>query len=391
MKSAVQFGAGSIGRGFMGQLFWEIGYGIVFVDVNDRLTGLLNERKAYTLRILDAETSKKRDVVIDGIRALDLKNRRAVAAAVSSASVISTAVGVENLPSVAGTFTEGIEARLRISAPPLDVYLCENSLHASEILKTAVFGSLKTGTKRWAEENVGFIQTAVMRIVPQTKEKSPADPLLVVSDAYHRLPFDNRARRAAPPPIEGLRPVEDFAAEMTKKLYTYNLAHAALGYLGGLKGFLYIHESFDDDTVVSQVEDALSESMSALITRYPENFESGEDGFIMRDIKLRFSNPLILDTVKRITKDPVRKLGPDERLIGSAKLCLSCGIKPESISRVCAAALLYGDPDDPAAAKLKSLVETEGVGEALRTVSQLDPGGWLARRIEAHYRSLKDR
>jgi mannitol-1-phosphate 5-dehydrogenase len=391
MKSALQFGAGNIGRGFMGQLFWEIGYGIVFVDVNERLTDLLNERKAYPLRILDAETRKKNDVVIDGVRALDLKNRNAVVAAVSSAAVISTAVGVENLPSIAGPLAEGIEARRRADAFSVDVYLCENSLHASEILKTAVFARLKAETKIWAQKNVGFIQTAVMRIVPQTKKKSTSDPLLVVSDAYHRLPFDNRARRAAPPPIEGLRPVEDFTAEMTKKMYTYNLAHAALGYLGGLKGFQYIHESFDDGMVVSQVEDALSESMSALIRRYPNNFESGEDGFIVRDIKLRFSNPLILDTVKRITRDPLRKLGPDERLIGSAKLCLSSGIKPEGISRVCAAALLYGDPDDPSSAKLQDLVETKGIGETLRIVSQVDPDGWLARKIEAHYRSLKGR
>jgi mannitol-1-phosphate 5-dehydrogenase len=389
MKSALQFGAGNIGRGFMGQLFWEVGYGIVFVDVNERLMDLLNERKAYPLRILDAETRKKNDIVIDGVRAVDLKNRSAVATAVASASVISTAVGVENLPSIAGPLAEGIEARRRAGAFSIDVYLCENSLHASEILKTAVFARLKAETKIWAEKNVGFIQTAVMRIVPQTRKKSTSDPLLVVSDAYHRLPFDNRARRAAPPPIEGLRPVEDFTAEMTKKMYTYNLAHAALGYLGGLKGFRYIHESFDDRTVVFQAEDALSESMSALIKRYPNNFEIGEDEFIVRDIKLRFSNPLILDTVKRITRDPLRKLGPDERLIGSAKLCLSSGIKPESISRVCAAALLYGDPDDPASVKLRDLVETKGIGETLRIVSQVDPDGWLARRIEAHYRSLR--
>ncbi|MBN2324600.1 MAG: hypothetical protein JXQ30_12765 [Spirochaetes bacterium] len=390
MKSAVVFGAGNIGRGFMGQLFWEIGYGIVFVDVNERLVGILNERKAYTLRILDAETRKEKDVVIDGIRAFDPKNRNAVEEAVLSAAVICTAVGVENLQPVAGLLAEGVEARRRDGAPPVDVYLCENSLHASEILKTAVFDRLKAETKRWAEENVGFIQTAVMRIVPQTSEKSSTDPLLVVSDAYHRLPFDNRARRAPQPPIEGLRPVEDFKAEMTKKLYTYNLAHAALGYLGGLKGYRYIHESFDDGEIVSRVEDALSESMSALIARYPENFEDGEEEFIVRDIKLRFSNPLIKDTVKRITRDPIRKLGPDERLIGSATLCLSCGIEPEGISLVCAAALLYGDPEDPAAAKLKRLLEEKGVGETLRAVSKLDPGGWLVRRIETHYRLLKD-
>jgi mannitol-1-phosphate 5-dehydrogenase len=34
VSTAVQFGAGNVGRGFVAQLFWESGMEVVFVEVN---------------------------------------------------------------------------------------------------------------------------------------------------------------------------------------------------------------------------------------------------------------------------------------------------------------------------------------------------------------------
>ncbi len=387
MKSAVQFGAGNIGRGFMGQLFWEIGYEIVFVDVRETVVKLLNEKKSYTLRILDAGTRKKSDITIGRFRAFTPQSQNEVAEAIALSDVMSTAVGVENLEDIAPLIAEGIRERFRRNSPPVDIYQCENSLHAAKILKSAVLDRLSGDLRIWAEENVGFIGTAVMRIVPAPAKSGGEDPLLVVSDAYHRLPYDNR-RRAAPPPIEGLRPVENFTAEMTKKLYTYNLAHAALGYLGKLKGRSYIHECVGDSDTVSVVEGALNESMDALVKKYPGNIGGEEKEEIIRDIKLRFSNPLIMDTIKRVGKDPVRKLGPDERLIGSANLCLSSGILPDNISCVCAAALLYDDPEDDVTVRLRRMVKADGVERTLKRISGVDPESRLGRDIIGHYNRL---
>ena len=388
MKSAVQFGAGNIGRGFMGQLFWEIGYEIVLVDVRETVVKLLNENKSYTLRILDAGTRKKSDITIGRFRAFTPKSQNEVTEAIALSDVMSTAVGVENLEDIAPLIAEGIRERFRRNSPPVDIYQCENSLHAAKILKSAVLDRLSGDLRIWAEENVGFIGTAVMRIVPAPAKSGGEDPLLVVSDAYHRLPYDNRRRRAPPPPIEGLRPVEDFTAEMSKKLYTYNLAHAALGYLGILKGRSYIHECVGDSDTVAVVEGALNESMDALIKKYPGNIGGEEKEEIIRDIKLRFSNPLIMDTIKRVGKDPVRKLGSDERLIGSAKLCLSSGILPDNISRVCAAALLYDDPKDGETVRLREMVKKDGVENVLKKISGVDPESRLGRCIVRHYRAL---
>ena len=49
MKKAIQFGAGNIGRGFIGGLLSEAGYHVVFADVNQEIVDKINEDKKYTI------------------------------------------------------------------------------------------------------------------------------------------------------------------------------------------------------------------------------------------------------------------------------------------------------------------------------------------------------
>ena len=47
-KSILIFGAGKIGRSFIGQLFGRAGYQIVFVDMDEALVRELNRRRPAT-------------------------------------------------------------------------------------------------------------------------------------------------------------------------------------------------------------------------------------------------------------------------------------------------------------------------------------------------------
>jgi mannitol-1-phosphate 5-dehydrogenase len=389
MNLAMQFGAGNIGRGFMGQLFFEAGYDTVFVDNNKELVADLTKARQYTLHLLDAYSKKEVDMVIRNFSALHTDQSEQIAESFSKAEVVGTAVGVKNLQAISHLIAEGIALRSREGQGPVDIYLCENAYSAAQDLKRAVYSSLAPGVVDWASRNIGFVGTSVARMVPAASNRFKGQgPLFVVADSYHRLPYDGNAVRAPRPPVEGMKAVRNFKAEVERKLFTYNLGHAALAYIGYLKGYSYVHEPFSDPYLFSIFEQALDETTRALLKMYPEALSADEQEEIREDVRLRFSNPMILDTVQRVARDPVRKLGPEDRLIGSAKLCLAQGIFPGKIAFICGAAFCYDYPEDAEAVKLQNMIEVRGIDGALQEVSGIDPESEFGKKIISSYQEL---
>jgi mannitol-1-phosphate 5-dehydrogenase len=251
-RVAVQFGAGNIGRGLMGQLFWEGSFDATFVDANASLVEQLNRQGSYPLRLLDAYSSSIHELTIEGFQSLDTGDQAAIAEAIADARIVATAVGVANLDAVSPLLAAGIRRRFEQKAGPLDIYLCENMLGAAATLSQRVISRLNGPTRVWAESNIGFVGTSVARIVGGAGVQSPGDdPLLVVADAHRDIPYDGKATRAGEPGIEGFHPVGNFKAEVERKIFTHNVGHAGLAYLGYLRGHTCIHETFDDDLVRS--------------------------------------------------------------------------------------------------------------------------------------------
>ncbi len=388
-QSAVQFGAGNIGRGFMGQLLREAGFEIIFVDANASLADRLNERGRYPLRLLDAYSRTPRDLIIDGFTSLSTIEEGAIAAAIANARVVATAVGVANLDAVAPLLAKGIRLRWEQTAEPLDVYLCENMLSAAGALAGRVMSLLDGPAETWTQRNIGFVGTCVARIVGGARTRSTQDdPLLVVADAQRDTPYDGRASRAGELGIDGLHPVSNFKAEVKRKIFTHNIGHAALAYLGYLRGHTFIHETFADDFVKSVFEGALDETTEALLRRYPHDLDRRQHMEIRQDVRVRFGNPLLRDALVRVAKDPMRKLGPDDRIIGAAELCRSQGITPHHIATVCAAALCYDHPDDTQALRLQAMIRQQGVHETLKQTTGVEPSSDFGRKVLAQYQAL---
>ena len=392
MPLAVQFGAGNIGRGFMGQLFWEAGYRTVFVEAAQQLVDRLNHSGSYPLKLLDARSRKEIDLTIDRIEAVSAADSEAVARLVERAQIIGTAVGVKNLTAIAPAITEGIRLRFESQKEPLDIYLCENVLNAAEILREEVEKKIdREEVLEWIQGHIGFVGSVVTRMVPAVGNRYPGeDPLLVVADSFHKYPYDAKAVRGAIPDIEGMRPVDNFRAEVERKLFTYNLGHAALAYLGYLKGHTYVHEPFEDAYLMRVFQGALDETCEAVLKMYPDVFNQEDMGEIRADINLRFGNPMIQDTVYRVGRDPIRKLGPEDRLIGAARLCEKFGVFPEHIAVICGAALCYDYPEDADAVKLQEMIASEGVENVLEEVSLVDPSSDFGKMVLDSYRELKE-
>ena len=389
-RLAVQFGAGNIGRGLMGQLLWESGFETVFVDANAALIERLNKQGRYPLRLLDAYSQNIRELIVDRFESLPADRPAAVAEAIARATVVATAVGVANLDAISPLLARGICRRCENNTGPLDVFLCENMLGAAEMLSHRTLGILNGTAGAWARENVGFVGTSVARIVGGSGVRSPQDdPLLVIADAHRDVPYDGEATRAGQPGIEGFHPVNNFQAEVERKIFTHNVGHAGLAYLGYLRGHTYIHETFDDDFVRSIFDGALDETTEALLRRYPADLDRGKHMAIRRDVRVRFGNPLLQDRITRVARDPIRKLGHDDRIIGAAGLCRSQGVAPDHIATICAAALCYDFPEDADAVRLQTMIRQQGIEETLRQISGIEPASDFTQEVIAEYRSLR--
>lgn len=163
---AVQFGAGNIGRGFVGALLRQSNYEVVFADVVDSIVETINNENKYTVHITDVVSE---DILIDNIRAVDSKTD--ISDVVKDADLITTAVGVNILPKIAPAIAKGISTKCNEKInKPLNVIACENAVLVTDKLKIAVYDLLSDTDKEFANEYVGFANCSVDRIVPPVSD-----------------------------------------------------------------------------------------------------------------------------------------------------------------------------------------------------------------------------
>ena len=388
--TAVQFGAGNIGRGFMGELFWQSGYRTVFVDVDHAVVGAMNARGAYEVHHVTSAGDET--VTVTGVSALSVGDREAVAEAVAGAAIACTAVGVRALKAVAPALAAGLARRLaRPAAPPLTVITCENLVGAGRALGEMVWtelGRLQAAGAAPAigrdvfDARCGFVEAVVSRMVPIVPpEVRRRDPLWVACEPYARLPVDATAFRGPPPPVPGLVPVQNILAWQRRKLATHNMSHAVCAYLGWPAGHEFIWQAMDDPAVLAVVRGAMAETGRALVSRFA--FDPAEQRAHEEDLLERYRNRRLGDQVRRVAADPLRKLGPEDRLIGSARLCLAEGVDPANLLTGIRAALGYNNAEDPAAVELQAMLAARGRAAVLREVCGLKAGEPLFERLAA--------
>jgi len=387
LRKAVQFGAGNIGRGFTGQLFSESGFEVVFVEVVPEVIRLLNERRSYPIRMACEDPWT---VTVSNIRAVDGRDIASVADEIRTASLMCTAVGVNVLPKVAPTIAAGIRARADSGVDePVNIIICENLQHMGEFLRGEVRKALPEHYHSYLQEKVGFVESVVGRMVPvMTQEQKSEDPLLVVVEPYKHLPISKAAIRGEFPEIAGVELADNFQSFVDRKLYTHNAGHAVAAYLGYLRGYEYVYEAMGDPSIGSAVRAAMAETGEALVKKH--GLDPAQHQAHIDDLLCRFANAALGDQVSRVGGDPLRKLGPEDRLVGGAKLCLEYGVFPAHLCRAIAAALVFDPPGDPTAPRVREMVERMGVAGALREISGLAEDSPITQEVLKQYRAMQE-
>jgi mannitol-1-phosphate 5-dehydrogenase len=387
---AVIFGAGNIGRGFLGQLFHQSGFEIVFIELDPNIIARLNADRSYPIHIVSDQG--RQTYLVERARALHISDIERIAAEIATADILATAVGVNALPAIAPTLASSLQHRFDSgNTAPLNIIICENIIHSGQHLKSLVLQHLPERHRPALEQSIGWVATVVSRMVPiVTPEMQKQNPAQIAVEPYCILPVDKPAFKGPLPKIEGFLFADNLPALEERKLFAHNAGHALCAYFGYHKGCTYIYEAVRDRQIRRKTLAGLSESGRALIKKH--RFNPKQHKAHLDDLLRRFSNVALGDTVFRVARDPIRKLGRNDRLIGSALLALEYRIKPVFLLEGIVAALRYDDPEDEKALHLQTLLADEGIVHVLESVCRLDPSEPLFDLISDKYKqSIRSR
>ena len=381
MKKAIQFGAGNIGRGFIGSLLSKAGYHVVFADVNTEIIDKINKDKEYTIHVMDTVCSEEKVNDISGVISINNEIYKEIV----EAEIITTAVGPVVLQRIAPTIAKGIALRKENGVKNyLNIIACENAIKASSQLEEEVKKYLTKDEVDYLEEFVGFPNCSVDRIVPPVKSENILD---VVVENYYEWNVEEKAFKGEIPKIEGMNLVDNLMAYIERKLFTLNTGHAITAYFGYLKGYETIEESIKDEVIYDFVKKAMIESGKGLIAKY--NFDEEAHYKYINKIIDRFKNPYLKDDVARVGREPLRKLNENDRLIKPLITARGFNINTDNLLLGVGAALHYDNKEDAQSVQLQSLINEKGIKESLAEISKISGDTDVLDKVEKYYDEVK--
>jgi mannitol-1-phosphate 5-dehydrogenase len=387
LKKAVVYGAGNIGRGFMGHLFNLSGYEVVFIDINTTLIDRLNANHRYFVRLVSNKGF--REELIENVRGVNAAETDRVASEIASANIMAVAVGANVLPSIVNIIVAGLEKRWHNNNfVPLNIVICENLPNAGSILHELIERVLTKDFHKYLNTSIGLVEASIGRMVPDIqREMEQDDPLRVCVEEYSELPVDKEAFKGAIPAVAGMKPFSPFSYYIQRKLFMHNMAHSLIAYLGFYEKKKYLCDACEEPGVKLIALQALFESSIALSeeNNLPVKVLYEHAG----DLLFRFGNRALGDTVERVGRDPVRKLSHGDRLTGAGLLCEKHNIAPVYISIGIAAGFLFSAPDDHMAYKMRDRVSEIGIGNAIKEFCNIGPSDLMFELIIRFYEMLK--
>jgi mannitol-1-phosphate 5-dehydrogenase len=335
-KKLVLFGAGKIGRSFIGQLFSRGGYEVVFVDINKDVIEAINKNRQYKVII---KSGKEEVIDIKNVRGVHSDDIEKIIHEVATAGIAAISVGMEGLESVFPLLAKGLVARKEMCKDcPLDIIIAENMRNADVYFRSKLIELLPENYP--FDELAGLIETSIGKMVPiMQKRDLQKDILQVFAEPYNTLILNKNGFKNPIPSIEGLAPKENMKAWVDRKLFIHNLGHSSASYIGYVynPGFNYIYEVLGVPEIFSFVRATMKQAADVLMAKYPGEFTVTHLDNHIDDLLSRFQNKALGDTVFRVGCDLMRKLGPQDRLAGAIKAAseLNLPYKKILIALVC--------------------------------------------------------
>lgn len=359
---AVHFGAGNIGRGFVGLLLDRAGYDLVFADVAADLISALAAADSYGVHEVGSDPATH---TVTGFRAVNSATAPDdLVAAIADADLVTTAVGAQVLVHLASAIADGIAARSD-DAPRVAVMACENAINGTDILEGHVEQAWSdVGHAGDVHDRALFANTAVDRIVPDQEPGLDVTVEEYLEWVVDRTPFGDDV-----PDISGVTWVDDLEPYIERKLFTVNTGHATAAWYGHAAGIERIADALADDDVAARVRAVLEETASLVVAKH--DVDPDVQAAYVDKILQRFANPHLPDTTARVGRAPLRKLGRNERFVSPASQLAERDMDRDALVAAMGAGLDFDAHGDDQVQELAAIMAEHSPEEAVDRIMGL--------------------
>ncbi|HCM84690.1 MULTISPECIES: mannitol dehydrogenase family protein [Enterococcus] len=385
MKKALVFGAGKIGQGFIGELLHDDGYEIIFADVSDEVIEEINKNNCYSLFLTNHNYEEK---VINNVSALSLlKNQEEIIEAITQVNIIATSVMKTNLVSVAPILAEGLKKRLNEGLSRVLVMACENAIMGTDTLVSLM---VDTGivTMDQLKEIGAYPNTGVDRFVfggvYNGKEGT------AISDSHELAIERQKLDDPDSKPIAGAEYVDNLEAVLKRKIYLVNCWLAITSYIGHIHGYTMVDEALRDAAIQEKVKKAVLESAAGLEKKF--GFSKDEMTHYINEMIIKryddYNQEGINDPIARVARQPIRKLSPDDRIMGPVYIASEYGLSTEHLLYGAAYAFKYDNPEDEEAVKLQEYIQKDGIENTIERITGLQKGSAMFNLVLDYYNAI---
>ncbi len=338
----VIFGAGKVGRGFLADLFSRAKWDITLVEVTPSTLDLLNNEGEWNLIRLKDEPEI---ITINATTIIDGNDQKAVDLAIQSADLLCTAIGGSHLENWAISAFKPLMQR--VERGKIDIIFAENHAQPAELVRNTLQKQLSQLSDKQAEEklfaNLGLAQAQILRscIEPSAEQITEYGKLTLRVQDHDILPLDADALTSPEllKGVPGIRPTHNFSLELTRKVFTYNAINAVVSYLGSIRKYDFLADAANDEEIALIAKASGLEASNALISSF--GFVRDEQIAWAQRALVKYQDRRIVDPIDRQCRDPIRKLGVNDRLLGPILLAIKLGLPCANLAIGMAAALAY--------------------------------------------------
>lgn len=374
MKTAVHFGAGAIGRGLLGDLLFESGYRLVFVDTNDQVINQMNETNSFDLIEVEHENNRK---TITNVFAYNSIKQEEVIEEIANAEVLTTSVRVENLKWIAPVIAKGLLKRLEKDIVPINILAFENAYKASDILRKLILESNEQITEEALEQTARFANTITDRGVMLIDENGKS--VVQVGEAFEAAIEQTALFDPNSKPIKDASYTQNIDLVIDRKLFIINGGHCYAGYLSSIKNYTEIQQGFNDEGIYNDVREEMLEVATLLSQKYDIDFKELAD--YVEFALNRYVTAKYVDMVTRVCRNPIRKLGDKDRLVGPGLQAEAMGLPYDNIAKAIAAPFFFDNKEDEESQTIQKFTKEHGIEKSITEFTTIQSNTGLYKAV----------